>query len=74
MGTDQHAEKLREEVRRKYHLYVQLSTQLNIMGRGPLRVQLYQRVQQAACEWKGAQQRFLFHLRQHHNNRTNTYL
>lgn len=74
MATDGHTEELRETVRRKYHFYVQVSTQFQMMGKGPHRVKLYEEVMQATKEWKLAQQQFLYHLKQTQNDRAKTYL
>ena len=71
MGTDNSTDILRETVRRKYHFYVQISTQFQMMGKGPHRVQLHEQVVQATKEWKLAQQQFLAHVRHHQNERSN---
>lgn len=73
MATDNQTEELRETVRKKYHLYVQISTQFQLMGKGPHRIQLYEQVIQATKEWKLAQQQFLFHLRQAETTRMKVY-
>jgi hypothetical protein len=74
MCDDNHTEELREALRKKYHSYVQISTQFQMMGKGPHRVQLYEQVVQATKEWKLAQQQFLYHLRQRENGRMVVYL
>ena len=64
MEREHAIEELREAVRRKYHFYVQVSTQFQMMGKGPHRVRLYEQVMQATKEWKLAQQQFLYHVKQ----------
>jgi hypothetical protein len=74
MTNDNHTEELRETVRKKYHFYVQISTQFQMMGKGPHRITLYEQVAKATREWKLAQQQLLFHVKQNENARMKVYL
>jgi hypothetical protein len=73
MSTKLYTEELQENVKKKYHLYVQVSTRFHMMGKGPHRLSLYEQVTQASREWKLAQQQLLLHLRHLENSRMKIY-